>query len=201
MRVVVSLLAPAPSCAAGASAEGCALASAAGVSAAAAGVSAARAGSETSAQNMALARAVVLGWLRRLERFMKIFHATAIAFALACVPTLALAQQYSGDEGYYDDSVDSEAQQYDNERYDDPRYADERAAEQARDARDERYARGEDPYAGDDRYADDRYADERYDPRYDERRGERYEPRYDERYDHGYAGHSGHCNPHTDHGR
>jgi len=38
---------------------------------------------------------------------MKTFHGMAVAFALACVPTLALAQQCPQDDGY-GDSVDAQ---------------------------------------------------------------------------------------------
>ena len=57
---------------------------------------------------------------------MKRIHGLSMAFALACVPTLALAQaqtQPYDDQGY-DDSVDAQAQQYDDQLDDDDRYAD-----------------------------------------------------------------------------
>ena len=119
---------------------------------------------------------------------MKPVHGLAIAFALACVPVAASAQQYPVDDGYYDDRappVEAQAQAYDDDRYyderDDRRYEDERYADQRQDPRyDERY---------------DPRNDQRYDPRYDQR----HDPRYDERYADNGHGYEGHCNPKTDH--
>jgi hypothetical protein len=146
---------------------------------------------------------------------MKRIHGVAVAFALACVPSLSEAQRYANDNGYYDDRappVEAEAFAYDDqeqgyydergyedERYADPRYADPRAQQRYADPRaDQRYAqqRPDDRY--DPRYderSDPRY-DERYDPRYDQ---QRHDPRHDERYAHQGHGYEGNCNPRTDH--
>src|SRR5437868_1805523 len=69
---------------------------------------------------------------RTRDAAMKKFHGMAIAFALACVPTLALAQQYPYEDEGSSDSVDSEAQAYDDEGYADDRYQDDRYAQDDR---------------------------------------------------------------------